>query len=277
MDGLDGQVAIVTGAARGIGRATAERLANEGASVVIADLDESAGVEAVDAIEADGGDAAFANVDVTSSSDVEQLVTETADEFGGLDVAVNNAGIISAMVATDEIDEADWERIVEINLTGVWNCLREELPVMADSGGAIVNVASVAGLRGMPTLSGYSASKHGVVGLTRSSALEYAEQDVRINAVAPGPTKTDIKPGGGDNRGEWLVDLLPDEAAQGKGISGRILNYLSGGTIDRMARTPMGRIADPSEIASAIAFLASDEASYVTGQVLPVDGGQTAD
>lgn len=128
-----------------------------------------------------------------------------------------------------------------------------------------------------PAKSGYSASKHGVVGLTRSSALEYAEQDIRINGVAPGPTKTDIKPAGGDDRGERLMALLPDEAAQGKGITGRILNYLFDGTIDRMARTPMGRIADPSEIASAIASLASEDASYVTGQVLPVDGGQTVD
>lgn len=277
MDGLSGNVAIVTGASKGIGRATATRLADEGASVVVADVDEAEGRAVVDAIESDGGEAAFANVDVTASSDVEQLVTETVDEFGDLDIAVNNAGIISAMVSADEITDADWERILDINLTGVWNCLRHELPAIADGGGAIVNVASVAGLRGMPTLSGYSASKHGVVGLTRSVALEYAEQDVRVNAVAPGPTKTDIKPAGGDDRGEWLMALLPDEATQGKGLSGRLLNWLSGGTIDRMGRTPMGKIADPSEIASAIAFLASEEASYVTGQVLPVDGGQTAD
>ncbi|MHB9288374.1 SDR family NAD(P)-dependent oxidoreductase [Halobacteriales archaeon Cl-PHB] len=277
MQGLSDAVAIVTGASSGIGRATAERLADEGAAVVVADVAEDEGRMVAESITADGGEATFVSADVSSSADVEAMVAETVDRYGSLDVAVNNAGILSPMVAVDEVAEADWDRIVSINLEGVWNCLRHELPAMTESGGAIVNVASVAGLVGMPTLSSYSATKHGVVGLTRSAALEYAASDVRINAVAPGPTETNIEPEGGDDRGEWLMSLLPDEATQGKGISGRILNWLSGGTIDRMARTPMDRIGQPEEIASAIVFLASAEASYVTGQVLPVDGGQTAD
>ena len=278
MDGFSDSAAIVTGAAKGIGRATAERLASEGASVVVADVDEAAGQSVVEEIEADGGEAAFANVDVTDSADVSAMVSETVETYGGLDVAVNNAGIISRMVPTEDLEEADWDRIVDINLTGVWNCMRNELPAMtADGGGAIVNLASVAGLTGMPTLSSYSATKHGVVGLTKSAALEYAEEGVRVNAVAPGPTKTSIKPQGDDDRGEWLMSILPDEAAQGKGVSGRVLNWLSGGTIDRMARTPMGRIAQPAEIAGTIAFMASADASFVTGQVLAADGGQTAD
>jgi len=277
MQGLSGQVAIVTGASSGIGRATAIRLAEEGAKVVIADVAEERGQSVADAISEAGGEATFVTTDVTSSADVEAMIETALDTYGGLDIAVNNAGIISPMVSLDEIDESDWAKIVSINLEGVFNCLRYEIPEMEDQGGAIVNVTSVAGLVGMPTLSSYSATKHGVVGLTRSAALEYAATDIRINAVAPGPTKTDIKPQGGDDRGEWLMELLPGEAAQGKGVSGRILNWLSGGTIDRMARTPMDRIAEPEVIASAIAFLASEEASFVTGQVLPVDGGQTAD
>lgn len=277
MRGLQAKTAIVTGGSSGIGKATAERLAEEGASVVVTDVAEEKGNAVVEAITAAGGEATFVSADVSSGEAVERLVDETRAEYGHLDIAVNNAGILTPMVAIDEIEAADWERIMAINLKGVWNCMHHEIPAMEASGGAIVNVASVSGLVGMPTLSGYAASKHGVVGLTRSAALEYAAKDVRINAVAPGPTETAIKPQGGDDRGERLLELLPDDATQGKGVSGRILNWLSGGTIDRMARTPMERIAQPEEIASAIAFLASSEASYVTGQVLPVDGGQTAD
>jgi NAD(P)-dependent dehydrogenase (short-subunit alcohol dehydrogenase family) len=276
MNGIAGQTALVTGAGSGIGRASAVRFAEEGANVVVADIDVEGGRETVDLIEDAGGDAIFVEVDVSDTASVERMVDATVDTYGSLDFAHNNAGVLTDFVETTGISEANWDRIVDVNLKGIWACTKAELPVMERTGGgAIVNTASEAGLVGMGGLSSYSASKHGVVGLTKSVALEYAERDIRVNAIAPGPTKTNIQSG-----------IVGD--AGGSSILGRVRSVV--GTVRMILRTlradfdtsamrdvPMGRIADPEEMAGTVAFLCSTDASYVTGTTIPVDGGQAAD
>lgn len=256
MRGLDGRTALVTGAGSGIGRASARRLAEEGANVVVADRDVEAGEETVDLIQADGGAATVVEVDVTDLDAVERTVDVAVDTYGSLDLAHNNAGILTSFEDVTDLDEADWDRLLAVNLKGVWACLRAELPVVAaDGGGAIVNTASESALVGMAGLASYAASKHGVVGLTKSVALEYASRDVRVNAIAPGPTETNIA---ADLEVANDVESLPFD-----------MNALS--------EVPMDRMADPAEVAGVVAFLCSADASYVTGHTIPVDGGQAAD
>jgi len=255
MQGFDGKTAIVTGAASGIGRASAERLASEGASVVVADVDDEGGAETVASIEDAGGDATFVEVDVTDAASVENMVDVAVDTYGSLELAHNNAGILTGFDAVTDIEEDDWDRLVDVNLKGVWLCMKAELAVMEEEGGAIVNTASEAGLVGMSGLSNYVASKHGVVGLTKTVALEYAGRGVRVNAIAPGPTKTNIQQG---MTGGSSPSTLPFDTSA-------------------MADVPMGRQADPEEMAGAVAFLCSADASYITGHTIPVDGGQAAD
>lgn len=250
------KTALVTGAGSGIGRATAHRLADEGADVVVSDVNEERGEDVVASIENAGTSATFVSANVANPEELQQLVENTVDTYGGLDIAVNNAGILTGFEDISDISEDDWERLIDVNLKGVWAGMKAELPVMEEQGGGvIVNTASEAGLVGMGGLGNYVASKHGVVGVTKAAALEYADRGVRVNAIAPGPTETNIQEtmaGGSDPR-----ELPFDTSA--------------------MSDVPMGRQADPKEMAGVVAFLCSEDASFVTGVTIPVDGGQAAD
>jgi len=276
MNGIAGQTALVTGAGSGIGRASALRFAEEGANVVVADIDVEGGRETVQLIEDAGGDAAFVEVDVSDTASVERMVDAAVETYGSLDFAHNNAGILTDFVETTGISEANWDRIVDVNLKGIWACMKAELPAMERTGGgAIVNTASEAGLVGMGGLSSYSASKHGVVGLTKSVALEYAERDIRVNAIAPGPTRTNIQSGiVGDSGGSSILGRIRSIVQTVKMV---LRTLRADFDTSAMRDVPMGRIADPEEMAGTVAFLCSTDASYITGTTIPVDGGQAAD
>ena len=278
MNGLTGKTALVTGAGSGIGRASALRFAEEGANVVVADITEETGRETVRRIEAAGGDATFVEVDVSDLASAKRMVEVAVDTYGSVDFAHNNAGILTDFVEVTGISEANWDRIIDVNLKGVWTCLKAELPVMLDQGdGAIVNTASEAGLVGMGGLSSYSASKHGVVGLTKSVALEHANRGIRVNAIAPGPTKTNIQSGLLGDSGGPSRSFLDRVKAAVSLVRTAIRTLRADYDTSAMRDVPMDRIADPEEMAGAVAFLCSNDASYITGHTIPVDGGQAAD
>lgn len=247
---LDGRVAVVTGGTRGIGRAVALGLADAGADVVPTSRSAEAVDDAVAAVR-DRGRASLARpTDVADTDAVEALFARTLDAFGRVDVVVNNAGVNpdAALGRPEAVDDAAFDRTIGVNLRGAYACARAAAEPLAESAGALVNVASVGGLVGLPRQHPYVASKHGLVGLTRSLALDWAP-DVRVNAVAPGYVSTDLTAGleANDRLRESVLD-----------------------------RTPLDRFADPTEIAAPVVFLASDAAAFVTGAVLPVDGGWTA-
>jgi len=249
---LAGKVALVTGAGSGIGRASAQRLAAEGASVVVSDLDAATAKATADAIIARGGAATAIRADVRDAMDVDALVAGAVNAYGALDIAHNNAGIdLGHHPAFVETTEDEWDSIMAVNLKGVWLCMRAELQVMAAAGsGSIINTASAAAFRAGPGMSAYGATKAGVVILTKAAALEHAASGIRVNAIAPGMVRTPM-----------LEAAFSDSPHLEE-----MLTQL----------TPLHRISDPSEMASVVAWLASDDASYVTGTAVLVDGGSLA-
>ncbi len=251
MNEWNDRVALVTGASSGIGRAAALAIAARGARVVAADVNGEGGEQTVAQIRKLGGRAAFARADVSRASDVARLVGETARTHGRLDFAFNNAGVEGAMAPTVACTEENWDRTLAVNLKSVWLCMKEELGVMlAARRGAIVNCSSVAGLVGFPGLPAYVASKHGIVGLTKTAALECARDGVRVNAVCPGVVDT------------AMIERIESEHPESKAALG--------------AGEPIGRMGRPEEIAAAVVWLLSDEASFLTGQAVAVDGGWVA-
>lgn len=248
---MAGRVAVVTGAANGIGRAAARAFAAAGAAVVVTDLDEDHGARAVEEIEAAGGRACFRRVDVADPADADGMVATALERYGALDYAFNNAGIEGATALLGDLSDDDFARIISVNLVGVFNCLRAELRHMSrEQRGAIVNNSSIAGLVGFNGAGAYVASKHGVIGLTRTAALDYAPAGIRVNAVCPGVIDT---------------EMVKRAAAQVPGMIEQI-----------EAQHPLGRMGRPEEIASSVVWLCSDDASFVTGQAIAVDGGYVA-
>ena len=245
---FSGKTAIVTGGSRGIGRATAQLFAQSGAKIVIRDIDPT-GSETVEKIKGDGGEAIFVTTDVSNESDVKNLITTAVKAYGGLHCALNNAGVLPPTVMIAEMDETTFDKTLAVDLKGVFLCMKHEIAHMLQSGGgAIVNTASIAGLIAEPGISAYVAAKHGVIGLSKAAAVEYANQGIRINALAPGLVNTAMTKA-------WFDDPNTREHF--------------------IANTPIGRVSQPAEIASMVLFLCSDFASFAVGQTFVIDGGYT--
>jgi NAD(P)-dependent dehydrogenase (short-subunit alcohol dehydrogenase family) len=245
-----GKVAFVTGAANGIGRAAALAFAREGASVVVADVAERSNQETARMVEALGARGLAVICDVTRDEDIQRALRATIEKFGRLDLAFNNAGIEYAIKAMADVTEEEWDRIMDIDLRGVFLCMKHEIPLMLkQGGGAIVNTSSGAGVRGFKGGAAYVAAKHGVVGLTKAAALDYAASNIRINAVCPG-----------------IIDTP-------------MMDRFSGGTPEGrqavIAQEPVGRMGSPEEIGAAVVWLCSDAAAFVVGHAMVIDGGQT--
>ncbi len=250
MKNLENKVAIVTGAGSGIGKAVALLYASEGAKVVVSDIDEKGGNETVSEIKSHGGEAIFIKVDTSNPEDQKSMVEKTVKKYGGLHIACNNAGIGGELAPTGEYPIAGWDKIISINLSGVFYGLRYQIPAMLASGegGSIVNMASILGMVGSKNVAGYVAAKHGVVGVTKTAALDYADKHIRINAVGPGYISTPL-----------LTNTLEEDA----------IESLAG-------LHPIGRLGTSEEVAELVLWLSSSKASFVTGSYYTVDGGYTA-
>jgi NAD(P)-dependent dehydrogenase (short-subunit alcohol dehydrogenase family) len=247
---LDGKIGIVTGGAMGIGKAAAVSLAKEGAKVYIGDIDDAGGQQTVAEVTQAGGEITYQRTDVGSAADVERLVQAALDRYGKLDVMVNNVGVAIGGTAAD-MSEDDWQRVININLSGVWRGMKYAIPPMIrNGGGSIINVSSVQSLVGFKGWAGYAASKGGINSLTQQAALEYGPKNIRINAIAPGTIMTPMN-----------VKLY-EEADDPEGL-------MNGWN----AMHPIGRLGQPAEVGALIAFLASDDASFITGEIIRIDGG----
>ena len=244
---------LITGSGSGIGRVTALSFAKEGGIVIVSDINEKGGLETVDLIEKAGGSAVFIKANVAEYSEVENLLAQIVKHYGKLDIAINNAGIGGTPARTADISLESWDKVMAVNATGVFYCMRTEIQQMLRQGsGVIVNISSIAGLQGLPNNLPYVASKHAVVGMTKTAALEYSRKNIRINAVCPVFTVTPL-------------------------FNPEMMEQISEGLSDKLkASIPMKRFADPIEMANAILWLCSDKASFVTGVAMPIDGGLTA-
>lgn len=256
MSRFEGKSVIITGSSGGIGRATALRFAKEGAKVALADVKEDDNAETLELITADGGTAITLNVDVSDEAQVKEMVAATIEEFGGLDVGVNNAGIFQKIGLMHEQDHAEFQKVINVNLQGVWLCMKYQLAQMVEQGkGAIINTSSFSAVNAPHGAAFYCAAKHGVLGLTRAAGVEYASLGIRVNAVGPGST---------------LTPMMTDQFKDNPEFAEQVVKA-SGDSV------PIKRVADPDELAGAILFLASDDASYIVGHNLMVDGGMSID